>query len=305
VRIVFAGTPDVALPTLDALLDSEHDVTAVLTRPDAPAGRGRRLLPSAVAEYARTRGLPVLTPKSLRDEDARASLAALDADLGVVVAYGALIPPAVLGIPRHGWVNLHFSLLPAWRGAAPVQQAIWHGDSETGVSVFLLEEGLDTGPVFAQRRHSVDPTQTSGDVLAELAEVGASVVMEVVSGIAQGTARAVPQPSEGVSVAPRITVDQARIDWHAPSALIDRQVRACTPQPGAWTTVDGVRVRIGPVTPRTEPLPAGVIRPLGGEIRVGTGDGHVALGWVQPAGRARMASADWWRGLRVSEAACD
>lgn len=304
-RIVFAGTPDVALPTLDALLDSEHDVTAVLTRPDAPAGRGRRLLPSAVAEHARTRGLPVLTPASLRDEEARASLAALDADLGVVVAYGALIPPAVLGIPRHGWVNLHFSLLPAWRGAAPVQHAIWHGDSETGVSVFLLEEGLDTGPVFAQRRHTVDPTQTSGDVLSELAEVGASVVMEVVSGIAQGTARAVPQSSEGVSVAPRITVDQARIHWHAPSTLIDRQVRACTPQPGAWTTVDGVRVRIGPVTPRTEPLAAGVIRPHGDEIRVGTGDGHVTLGWVQPAGRARMASADWWRGLRVSEAACD
>lgn len=304
-RIVFAGTPDVALPTLDALLDSEHDVTAVLTRPDAPAGRGRRLLPSAVAEHARTRGLPVLTPASLRDEEARASLAALDADLGVVVAYGALIPPAVLGIPRHGWVNLHFSLLPAWRGAAPVQHAIWHGDSETGVSVFLLEEGLDTGPVFAQRRHTVDPTQTSGDVLSELAEVGASVVMEVVSGIAQGTARAVPQSSGGVSVAPRITVDQARIDWHAPSTLIDRQVRACTPQPGAWTTVDGVRVRIGPVTPRTEPLAAGVIRPHGDEIRVGTGDGHVTLGWVQPAGRARMASADWWRGLRVSEAACD
>ena len=304
-RIVFAGTPDVALPTLDALLDSEHDVTAVLTRPDAPAGRGRRLLPSAVAEHARTRGLPVLTPASLGDEEARASLAALDADLGVVVAYGALIPPAVLGIPRHGWVNLHFSLLPAWRGAAPVQHAIWHGDSETGVSVFLLEEGLDTGPVFAQRRHTLDPTQTSGDVLSELAVVGASVVMEVVSGIAQGTARAVPQSSEGVSVAPRITVDQARIHWHAPSTLIDRQVRACTPQPGAWTTVDGVRVRIGPVTPRTEPLPAGVIRPHGDEIRVGTGDGHVTLGWVQPAGRARMASADWWRGLRVSEAACD
>lgn len=305
-RIVFAGTPDVALPTLDVLLASEHDVVAVLTRPEAPAGRGRRMTPSEVAQHARAHQLPVLTPASLSDPEVQQALMAFHADLGVVVAYGALIPAAVLAIPAHGWVNLHFSLLPAWRGAAPVQHAIWNGDSHTGVSVFQLDEGMDTGPVYAQRTCPLSPAQTAGDVLAELAGLGAGVVREVVDAIASGTAHAVAQPQEGASRAPRITVDQARIDWHGPGALIDRQIRACTPHPGAWTTVDGVRLRIGPVRPipARESTPGRVLL-RDQAICVGTGDGQAVLGWVQPAGKARMDAADWWRGMRVSEAQCD
>lgn len=305
-RIVFAGTPDVALPTLDTLLASGHDVVAVLTRPDAPAGRGRRVTASAVAERARAQGIPVLTPASLADAGDQAALAELRVDLGVVVAYGALIPAPVLAIPSHGWLNLHFSLLPAWRGAAPVQHAIWNGDSDIGVSVFQLDEGMDTGPVFAQRTRPLAPTRTSGEVLAELAGLGADVVREVVEAIAAGTAVAIPQSDEGVSRAPRITVEQARIAWASPGVSIDRQIRACTPQPGAWTTIDGLRVRVGPVQPVAgHDLAPGEVRMIGGLVCVGSSDGHVSLGWVQPAGKARMAAPDWWRGLRVSEAWCD
>ncbi|MBM3669376.1 MAG: methionyl-tRNA formyltransferase [Actinobacteria bacterium] len=305
-RIVFAGTPDVALPTLDALLASDHEVVAVLTRPDAPAGRGRRVTPSAVAEYARSHGIPVLMPASLADPDVQAELAELDADLGVVVAYGALIPAAVLGIPAHGWLNLHFSLLPAWRGAAPVQHAIWRGDSQTGVCVFQLDKGMDTGPVYARTSYPLASRQTTGEVLTDLAGIGAGVVREVVDTIAAGTAHAIPQSQNGVSRAPRITVQQARITWTEPGATIDRQIRACTPHPGAWTTIDGVRVRLGPVqaSPGTD-LGPGCVRAFDSEIRIGTGDGQVTLGWVQPAGKSSMSATDWWRGLRVSEARCD
>lgn len=305
-RILFAGTPDVALPTLDVLLASDHDVVAVLTRPDAPAGRGRRVTPSAVAEHARARAIPVLTPTSLADLDTQAALADMSPDLGVVVAYGALMPAPVLAIPVHGWVNLHFSLLPAWRGAAPVQHAIWNGDSQTGVSVFLLDEGMDTGPVYAQRTFPLTPTQTSGEVLTDLAGLGAGVVHEVVDAIAAGTARAIPQSQEGASRAPRITVEQARIDWTGPGTAIERQIRACTPHPGAWITIDGVRVRVGPVQVTAgHDLAPGHIRAMDAAICMGTGEGQLALGWVQPAGKARMNATDWWRGLRVSEARCD
>lgn len=304
-RIIFAGTPDAALPTLNALLASDHVVVAVLTRPDAPAGRGRRMTPSAVAEYARSHGIPILRPASLADPDAQAELAQLHADLGVVVAYGALIPAAVLGIPTRGWVNLHFSLLPAWRGAAPVQHAIWQGDSQTGMCVFHLDEGMDTGPVYALRTYPLASTQTAGEVLKDLAGIGAGVVREVVDSIAAGTAHAIPQSPDGVSRAPRITVQQARIAWTESSATIDRQIRACTPHPGAWTTIDGVRVRLGPVQASSGiVLEPGHVRVLDDDICIGTGDGQVTLGWVQPAGKSRMSAADWWRGLRVSEVRC-
>ncbi len=305
-RIVFAGTPDVALPTLDALLASDHEVVAVLTRPDAPAGRGQRVTPSAVAEFARSHGIPVLTPASLADPDVQAELAELHADLGVVVAYGALIPAAVLGIPAHGWLNLHFSLLPTWRGAAPVQHAIWRGDSQTGVCVFHLDEGMDTGPVYARRTYPLASMQTAGEVLTDLAGIGAGVVREVVDSIAAGTAHAIPQSQDDVSRAPRVTVEQARIAWTESSATIDRQIRACTPHPGAWTTIDGVRVRLGPIQPDSGgDLSPGHVRAFDPDIRIGTGDGWVTLGWVQPAGKSRMSATDWWRGLRVSEARCD
>lgn len=305
-RVLFAGTPEVALPTLDALVAAGHDVVAVLTRPDAPSGRGRIVTSSPVAQRAQELGLPVLTPSTLRGEDAHILIAQTQADIAVVVAYGLLVPGALLGIPKHGWINLHFSLLPAWRGAAPVQRAIWNGDVESGVSVFALEEGLDTGPVYAQREYRLDPTCTSGEALDAMAREGADVVVGVVNAIANGSAVSVPQADLGISHAPRITRDEARIAWQGDAIAIDRQIRACTPQPGAWTTVQGVRVRIGPVTP--DPRPArgpGVMYPEDGVVRVGTGTGSVTLGWVQPAGKGRMSAADWWRGLRIDEAQCE
>ncbi|EYR61866.1 methionyl-tRNA formyltransferase, partial [Actinotalea ferrariae CF5-4] len=262
-RLLFAGTPEVALPSLDALLDSPHEVVAVLTRPDAPAGRGRRLTPSPVRVRAEEAGVPVLTPTTLRDPDVVAQLQALEADLAPVVAYGALLPRTVLDVVRHGWVNLHFSLLPAWRGAAPVQHAVLHGDEVTGASTFRIEEGLDTGPVYGSLTETVRPRDTSGDLLGRLATAGAGLLGATVDGIADGTLRPVPQSVEGVSHAPRLTVDDARVRWEHPALAVDRRVRACTPAPGPWTTLpDGARLKLGPVRPRADldPLAPGAVR---------------------------------------------
>src|SRR5512134_1668812 len=235
-RLVFAGTPEVAVPSLDALLDSHHEVAAVLTRPDAPTGRGRRTTASPVAERAAAAGIEVLKPAKVSDRDLLDRLQELAPDCCPVVAYGALVPPAALAVPAHGWVNLHFSLLPAWRGAAPVQHAILHGDEVTGASVFALEEGLDTGPVYGVMTEEVRPRDTSGDLLDRLAAAGAGLLVATLDGLERGELVARPQPLDGVSYAPKLTVDDARVDWTAPAFHVDRQVRACTPAPGAWTT---------------------------------------------------------------------
>ena len=234
-RLVFAGTPEVAVPALDALLASAHEVVAVLTRPDAPAGRGRRIERSAVAARADGAGIEVLTPRRLSDPDFLERLRDIAPDAAPVVAYGALVPPAALVIPRHGWVNLHFSLLPAWRGAAPVQHAILHGDEVTGATTFLLEEGLDTGPVLGTLTEEIRPDDTSGALLGRLATSGAGLLVATLDGLEAGTVAARPQPTEGVSLAPKLSVDDARVDWSAPALAVDRRVRACTPAPGAWT----------------------------------------------------------------------
>lgn len=232
-KLVFAGTPEVAVPALDALIASgRHEVAAVITRPDAPAGRGRRLVASPVAERAEEAGIEVLKPARPRDPDFQARLREIDPDCCPVVAYGALIPRSALDIPRHGWVNLHFSLLPAWRGAAPVQQSIIAGDQVTGASTFRIEEGLDTGPVYGILTEEIRPTDTSGDLLTRLAFAGSGLLAATMDGIEDGTLRAVEQPHDGISHAPKITVEDARIDWTAPALRADRVVRGCTCGPG-------------------------------------------------------------------------
>ena len=299
-RLVFAGTPAVALPALEAIAASGHELLAVVTRPDAPAGRGRRLVRSPVGAWADERGVPALTPARPRDPEFLDALRTLAPDCVPVVAYGALVPLAALEIPRHGWVNLHFSLLPAWRGAAPVQHAILHGDEITGASVFRLEEGLDTGPVFGTLTEPIHPTDTAGQLLDRLATAGAGLLVAVLDAIAAGTARAVPQPTEGVSLAPKITVEDARIRWTDPAFAVDRRVRACTPAPGAWTLFRGERVKLGPIRAMVDgpALPPGELDVQRTRVLVGTGTLPVELGDVQASGKRAMPAADWARGVR-------
>jgi methionyl-tRNA formyltransferase len=303
-RLIFAGTPDAAVPSLRALVASQHEVVAVLTRPDAPTGRGRRMEPSSVARVAADAGIETFKPATVRDPAFLARLADLAPDCCPVVAYGMLIPRAALEVPRFGWVNLHFSLLPAWRGAAPVQNAVLAGDDITGACTFQLEAGLDTGPVYGSVTEPIRRTDTSGDLLLRLAASGADLLVATLDAIAAGRCGAAPQPAEGVSVAPKLTTDDARVDWHAPALRVDRLVRACTPAPGAWTTLRGERVKLFPV----KPLPGrggldpGRLSVDRRGMRVGTGSGHaVLLDEVQPQGKRRMPAADWARGLRLGD----
>lgn len=301
-RLVFAGTPSPALPSLRTLLEVErHEVAAVVTRPARPQGRGRTLTPSPVAALAAEHGVPVLTPAKAGDPEFLAQLRDLAPDCCPVVAYGALLPPATLEIPTYGWVNLHFSLLPAWRGAAPVQHALLRGDDVTGASTFLIERGLDTGPVFGVLTETVLPTDTSGDLLDRLATAGAGLLLATLDGIEGGQLAPVPQPTEGVSIAGKITVDDARVAWTEPAVAVDRRIRACTPEPGAWTTFRDARLRLGPVTPTADPhsLLPGEIAFAGKAVRVGTATRAVELGWVQPPGKKPMPAADWARGSRL------
>jgi methionyl-tRNA formyltransferase len=303
-RLLFAGTPTVALPSLDALLTSRHEVVAVLTRPDARAGRGRALTPSPVKERALEAGIEVLTPTTLRDPEVEERLAAIAPDAAPVVAYGNLVPPAVLDLPRHGWVNLHFSVLPAWRGAAPVQHAIIAGDEVTGASTFRLEAGLDTGPVYGTLTETIRPTDTAGDLLGRLADAGSGLLVRTLDALEEGILTPVPQPGDGISVAPRLSTDDARVRWQHPAMAVDRRIRGCTPAPGAWTTLpDGSRLGLGPVRPAPEvtELAPGEVRIGRGEVLVGTGTHAVRLGEVRPAGKKAMAAADWARGARLPE----
>ncbi|WDV56738.1 methionyl-tRNA formyltransferase [Streptomyces coeruleorubidus] len=303
-KLVFAGTPEVAVPALDALLASErHEVAAVVTRPDAPAGRGRRLVASPVAERAEEAGIEVLKPAKPKDAEFLERLREIGPDCCPVVAYGALLPRVALDVPVHGWVNLHFSLLPAWRGAAPVQHAIMAGDEITGASTFLIEEGLDSGPVYGTVTEEIRPTDTSGDLLTRLAFAGAGLLAATMDGIEDGTLKAVPQPAEGVSLAPKVNVEDARVDWKAPALRVDRMVRGCTPAPGAWTTFRGERLKLiqaAPVPDRTDLAP-GQISAGKNNVYVGTGSYAVELVWVQAQGKKPMRAADWARGVRIAE----
>lgn len=300
-RIVFAGTPEVALPTLAALHESDHDVAAVLTRPDARVGRGRKVSRSPVAAWADEHGIEVLTPAKPREPEFLARLRELDADIVPVVAYGALVPPAALEIPRLGWINLHFSLLPAWRGAAPVQHAVLNGDAMTGACVFQLEQGLDTGPVYGRLTEPIAAQDTSGDLLGRLAVAGARLMVDVVDALEAGIITGEPQPEDGVSHAPKLTTEDARVRWADPAFAVDRRIRAVTPAPGAWTEIDGQRLRLGPVRPDPEGprLAPGQIALAKKSVHVGTATDPVLLDQVQPAGKKPMDAAAWGRGLQT------
>ena len=305
-RLVFAGTPEVAVPSLDAIAESRHELVAVVTRPDAPAGRGRKLVASPVAQRAEELGLPVLRPEHPRDPDFQATLRELRPDCCPVVAYGALLPQSALDIPVHGWVNLHFSALPSWRGAAPVQHSLWAGDEVTGATTFRIVKELDAGPTFGVMTERIRPADTAGDLLARLAEGGAGLLVATLDGIEDGSLEARPQQAEGVSFAPKITVDDARVDWTEPAIGVDRRIRACTPGPGAWSTHEGERIKIGPVTPSPDrdALAPGLLDVTKNAVYVGTGTVPVRLGEVKAFGKKQMGAADWARGVRLETGAC-
>jgi methionyl-tRNA formyltransferase len=305
VRVVFAGTPEVALPALDAIAESEHELVGVVTRPDAPSGRGRRLTASPVAARAAELGLPVLKPDHPGDPDFQAALRDLAPDCCAVVAYGALLPQSALDIPVHGWVNLHFSLLPAWRGAAPVQHSIWAGDEITGATTFRIVQALDAGPTFGVMTQAVRPTDTAGALLERLAEGGAGLLVATLDGIANGSLDARDQPTDSVSLAPKITVDDAHVEWGETAVAVDRRIRACTPWPGAWTTFEGDRVKLGPVAPIANgpDLAPGVLDVSKAEVLVGTATVPVRLGEVKAFGKKQMSAADWARGARITDGA--
>ncbi|HET9139726.1 methionyl-tRNA formyltransferase [Actinophytocola sp.] len=300
-RVVFAGTPEPALPSLRAFLASDrHEVLAVVTRPDAPAGRGRHVLRSPVAALADEHGIEVLTPHKVSEPAFLDRLRELAPDCCPVVAYGALLPQAALDIPQHGWINLHFSLLPAWRGAAPVQAAVRAGDDITGASTFRIVKELDAGPVFGVLTEAVRPGDTSGDLLDRLAEAGAQLLLSTVDGVQDGTLEPVPQPEDGASYAHKVTVEDARVDFGAPAHAVDRLVRAMTPDPGAWAGFRDERIKLGPVAVTGgDPLGPGELRVERKQVLVGTATKPVRLGEVQAQGKKRMPATDWARGVRI------
>ncbi|MGD7787789.1 methionyl-tRNA formyltransferase [Propionibacteriaceae bacterium Y1700] len=300
-RLVFAGTPEVAVMSLNALVESAHEVVAVVTRPDAPSGRGRSLRPSPVAARAQELGLETLKPAKPSDPDFVARLTELAPDCCPVVAYGALVPQKVLDIPTHGWVNLHFSLLPRWRGAAPVQHAVMAGDPETGAVTFQLVKAMDAGPVYGSITTPIEPDTTSGDLLDQLAVDGAQLLVETIDQLGGGTATAVPQPEQGITVAPKITTDDARLDWNRTAVELDRQVRGCHPAPGAWALFRGERFKINSARPIEGAAPVGQLEITKKTVAVGTGQGLLELDNIQPPGKKAMRAADWARGVQFTE----
>jgi methionyl-tRNA formyltransferase len=297
VRIAFAGTPLAAVPTLTALLASEHDVAFVVTRPDAPAGRGRTLMASPVAEAAGVSGVPVLKTAHLSEHKAKFA----DVDCVIVVAFGAMVPRDLLTVPKHGWINVHFSLLPQWRGAAPVQYALLSGDEFTGVTTFQIDEGLDTGPVLAYLTTPIQPSETASELLDRLSIEGAQLALATLSGISNGSILPLHQPIDGISHAPKITVSDARVRWNEPALAIERRIRAVTKEPGAWTMFGETRIKLNPVSvsPHVSDLAPGVVELRDGEVLVGTGSHAVALSEVHEAGR-NITPAKVWLGNQNS-----
>jgi methionyl-tRNA formyltransferase len=311
-RLVFAGTPVTAVSSLDALLKSRHEVAGVITRPDAKAGRGLKVEQSPIAQRAAEAGIEILQPARLADGEFLSRLRQIAPDCCPVTAYGALIPQVALDIPARGWVNLHFSVLPAWRGAAPVQHAILHGDDITGATTFQIVRALDAGPVYGVLTEAIRPADTAGDLLERLGTAGAELLVATLDGIETGELEAREQPADGVSLAPKITAADAQVDWHQPAAAIDRLIRACTPDPGAWTRLDGVRVKLWPVAVASDfegeaapdggrPLAAGELRVHRDRVVAGTATSPVVLGEVQADGKRRMRAADWVRGLHLAD----
>ena len=305
-RLVFAGTPEPALPALRRLIDSpRHEVIAVLTRPDAAAGRHRKPEPSPVAREALDRSIPLLRPARPNSPEFVAELSELAPQCCAVVAYGALLRDALLAVPPQGWINLHFSLLPAWRGAAPVQAAIAAGDTITGATTFQIEPSLDSGPVYGVVTETIRAADTAGDLLERLALSGATLLSTTLDGVADRTLTPRPQPTDGVSIAPKITVEEARVRWDLPAAVVERRIRAVTPNPGAWTLIGDLRIKIWPVQlgDAPEPLPPGGIHVDRKSVWIGTGSEPVRLGQIQPPGKKLMNAVDWARGARLDPAA--
>lgn len=295
-RLVFAGSPAAAVPSLRALAASDHEIVAVVTREDSPQGRKAVLTPTEVAVAAEELGLPTIKANRLAGE-ATQQISALAPDLGVIVAYGGLVREPLLSAPRLGWINLHYSLLPRWRGAAPVQRAIMAGDDLTGATVFQLVEELDAGDVFGQLTEPIGRNQTAGSLLAQLSDSGAELLLRVVDAIADGSARALPQEGD-VTLAPKLSLADGRIDWQQPAHDVHSHIRGVTPAPGAFTTLGGERLKVlaTALTHDTPALAPGLLELQGKTLLVGTGSVPLELLTVQPAGKKSMAAADWWRG---------
>ena len=301
-RVVFAGTPEPAVPTLDALARSRHELVGVITRPDAPGGRGLHLQPSPVAERAVELGVRVVKPRSAREPQLATWLAERDPDIVVVVAYGALLPDELLAIPVHGFVNVHFSVLPARRGAAPVQRALMEGDPSTGVTVFRIVSELDAGPVYHSVESEIGPDETAGNLLERLSSLGARELIDTLDAVDAGV-QPEPQPAEGVTWAPKVTVADARIDWRWPASRIVNVVRGANPSPGAWTTFQGARFKVLQATPVDVPgLAPGDLLAGKRDLVVGTGSEALRLDDVQAFGKKAMSGGDWARGVDVSGA---
>jgi len=305
-RLVFAGTPEAALPSLNAIAQSGHELLAVITRPDARSGRGRHTVASSIAQRAEELGLEILRPDRPSNPEFLERLIELGPDVCPVVAYGALLPAAALQIPAHGWINLHFSLLPAWRGAAPVQRALMAGDDVTGATTFRLDTGLDTGPVYGVVTEPIGPRDTAGDILERLAATGARLLVDTLDGLEAGALDPRPQPADGISLAPRLSTEDAHVDWRLPAPIIDRRIRGCTPSPGAWTLLNNERLGLGPVRP-VQPsdeiharLGPGELRVGKQSVLVGTATAPLELGEVRAPGRRPMPAPDWARGARPS-----
>lgn len=305
-RVVLAGTPATAVTAFEHLLSSSHEVVGVLTRPPARSGRGRTLTPSPLAVAAAEHGLPVLDPDTPNDPSAHAALRDLRPDCVPVVAYGQLLQPATLALAPAGFINLHFSLLPAYRGAAPVQHALLAGEDMTGASTFVIDDGLDTGPIIGVVTEAIRPSDTTGTLLSRLADAGARLLVASLDAIADGTAHPQPQTSDGVSYAPKLTSADLHANPALPALALDRLLRAAAPTPGAWASIDGTRITLSPLaapagTPAPERLAIGEVRSFGKDgIWWGTGSTPVRLGRVRPAGKNEMPAEDWWRGRRAT-----
>ncbi len=305
-RILYAGTPEFAVPALSALIESAHEVVAVYTQPDRPAGRGRRLTPSPVKQLALDAGLPVRQPTTLKDAAAAAELAAWDADLLVVAAYGLILPQPVLDAPRLGCVNIHASLLPRWRGAAPIQRALLAGDTSTGISIMCMEAGLDTGPVYSLTPLEIGAADTGGSLTKRLAALGAEALLAALPGILAGSASPTPQDHAAATYARKLTKDEARIDWARPAPELERAVRAFDPWPVAQTRLGDEVLRIWaayvPVDASTSQEPGRVLATGVGGIDVATGDGILRITELQPPGKRRMAARDFLNARRLDGA---
>ena len=299
-RIVFAGSPEVAVPSLRAIASSGHTLAGVVTRDDSPVGRKRVITPTPVAVAAESLGVPIIKANRLNDE-ATAAITRLEPDLGVIVAYGGLVRQPLLSAPRLGWINLHFSLLPRWRGAAPVQHALIAGDDVTGAAVFQLVPELDAGDVYSRLERRIGAHETAGRVLDELAVSGADLLVRTVDALADGSASASPQVGEP-TFAPKLGLDDAQLDWSESAVALHNRIRGVTPEPGAFTTIGDARLKVhaAAIAHDAAPLPGGEIRLDGGRVIIGTATLPLELISVQPAGKRPMPAADWWRGLGVA-----